>query len=150
MKAWLALLLLALLPPVWPAAARGADSPQAAALRGRATLLSQQKRYNEAAGLFARAAALQPQDLNLQRDLMWSLWYAGRYQETLDATSRVMRQAPNDLEALNVMGQAQVALGEADAALATYQRSLRIDPEQISVKKVLASLYTQSGDYKSA
>ena len=136
------------LPKIQPGAVL--ESPaQAGGLRRQAALLSRQGRYDEAAALFARAAALRPQDMVLHKDLMWALWYAGRYEKTMDAAREVMRLAPNDLEALNLIGQAQIALGNAEEALATFRRSFRLNPKQVPVKKAIARTLLQTGDYKT-
>ena len=143
-----ALLLLALLPAL--AAAEGEAPPQAAELRHQAAALAQQRRYDEAAGLYEQAAALRPQDIFLHKDLMWTLWYAGRYEKCLDAARRTMRLAPDDLETLSLMGQTHLAMGDLDEALATYKKSFRLDPGQLPVRKALARIHQQMRDYDEA
>jgi len=148
MMARRALLILALLPAL--AAAEGGAPPQASELRHQAAALAQQRRYDEAAGLYEQAAALRPQDIFLHKDLMWTLWYAGRYDKALDAARRTMRLAPNDLEALNLMGQSQLAMGDEEEALSTYKKSFRLDPGQLPVRKALARIHQQMRDYDEA
>ncbi|MGI2336020.1 MAG: tetratricopeptide repeat protein [Dehalogenimonas sp.] len=53
---------------------------------------------------------------------------AGRWKEAAEANQAILEIFPNDLEALNRLGRAQMELGEYDAARKAYSKSRELDP----------------------
>jgi cellulose synthase operon protein C len=60
-------------------------------------------------------------------------------------SERLVRSHPGDLWALNTAARAYRSLGQSERAIATYQRSLELAPEDTGTRRALADLYGELG-----
>ena len=123
---------------------------QAAALRREGASLVGRGLYSQAAEPYRKASALRAGDLSLLKDLMWVLWRAGDREGAIDAASRALRMKKDDLEALNLLAVAQFAAGHYREAFQSYLASDALAPDQVDVKRALATLYEKEKDYAHA
>lgn len=73
-----------------------------------------------------------------------------RYAEALDVLARVEAAIGPHPDVLNYMGFASRKLGRFDAALAYYDRALRLDPTHLGATEYLGELYIQLGELDRA
>ncbi len=139
MRLTLPLLLLLAPAPAGAALIPAAADARAASARGSAAALFREGRYAESLPYFDRAAALAPRDVSVLKDRLWALWYAGRYADAA-AAAEAVRALGEDLEALNLEGTCELALGRRETALDLFQGSLARDPGQPAVARMAARL----------
>lgn len=107
-------------------------------------------RYERAARRYQELVTLQPENVGFLKDLMWVLWRAERLDEAANAARQVTVRQPGDLEAWNLLGNVLTTLGKPQEALAAFEHSLRVDPEQLRVWGSVARLYLDVEDYAKA
>lgn len=73
-----------------------------------------------------------PADVRQRADLAWQY---GDYSAAVDNYRRLLAQQPGDRAALLGLGQAWLALGNADNALPAFEEVLRQDPESIDAQE---------------
>jgi len=81
---------------------------------------------------------------------MWALWQANRTKETVDVATRLTHLVPQDIEVLNLLGRAQTTLGQRQPAMFTYEKSLSINPDQLSVRLAVVRLHIDLKDFDTA
>lgn len=67
------------------------------------------------------------------------------YEQALRSLETVHAAAPADPQVLYYLGQAQSKLGQTDAAIASLQEAVRLDPFNVSAYYALAGQYRQQG-----
>ena len=87
---------------------------------GYALLLSALERHDEALALMDSALERTPDDVYLRSNAAWRYFDAGRYKEALDLAVLSSEHA----DALTIMGNARLALGEIPAAVAHFESDL--------------------------
>lgn len=113
----------------------------AASLHQEAITLYRRGQYEQAAKRYRELVAMQPDQAELYKDLMWVLWRAQRTQESAEVAAHITTRWPDDLEAWNLLGNAQLALDHPQEAIQAFEHSLRLDPEQFKVWRTVAQLY---------
>src|SRR5207244_12796968 len=88
-------------------------------------------KYEKAIPIYQQLAASEPRNPDRLRELMWAYWQAGRLKETVNTAWTLLDLNPQDVETLNLLAKAHVALGDKAKALATYETSLAINAEQL-------------------
>ncbi|MBI3292451.1 MAG: tetratricopeptide repeat protein [Elusimicrobia bacterium] len=106
--------------------------------------------YGRAARRYEELVKLQPENVEFLRDLMWVLWKAGRVAEAAKVATRITARQGTDLEAWNLFGSAMVKLGKLPEALAAFETSLRLNPEQFSVWRDVSLLLVERRQYDEA
>jgi tetratricopeptide (TPR) repeat protein len=75
---------------------------------------------------------------------------AERFEEARDCFARVAAMAPGSAGPQNGLGAAYAGLGQLDAAVAAYEKSLRLQPEDLATRIRLACVLLQTGELKRA
>src|SRR5882762_5282490 len=110
------------------------ESPIPSDPHEKAAYLIRAGKYEKAIPIYQQLTARDPRNPDPQRELMWALWKAGRSKETLQAASALLLLKPKDTETLNLLAKALAALEDKRKALAIYEESLAINPDQLSVR----------------
>jgi tetratricopeptide (TPR) repeat protein len=84
--------------------------------------------FVNAAKHFERAVALDPTDLNVLGNSAVFLHSLGRLQEGLALLEAVVRRDPVNVTTLFNLGNAQIRMGQFDAAIASYRSVLSLSP----------------------
>ena len=92
-------------------------------------IAAQTQRKQEAVGLLARAAAVDPRDADAHCDLGRALHDLGRCEEALASYDRALALRPGSADILNRRGVALCDLKRAEEALASHDRALAIQPD---------------------
>ena len=116
------------------------ESP--ARLAERAKRLYDQHRYAEAIEPFAQAAK-QDSSENILLPLADCYRQTGLYGQAAQTYTRLLRQKPEQTEALYALGQVQRILGQTAEAQRSFEAYQRIKPEDTKVKLQLAGLEFQ-------
>ncbi len=117
-------------------------------------LLAQQNRagghLDEAVLQIKKAVELDPSSLYLKKELagLWS--ELKKAKEALAVLEEVIRQDPNDVDALLMMGHAQLALNHTDAATVAFEKAISKDAAREETYHTLGNLYIQKKDYRNA
>ena len=69
------------------------------------------------------------------------------YDEALTAANHALSLYPAQVEALNIQGMALQALGKPEAAMASYEHALSIDPDHAEASFNASLLHLQRGEY---
>ncbi len=116
----------------------------------KAAYFMRKGKMDEAISIYHSLAAAEPGNVDRQKELMWAYWHANRYHETAGMAMTISHLAPNDIEVLNLLARAQTTLGQRQAAIWTYQKSLAINPDQLSVLLAVARLHIDLKDFDTA
>ncbi|MBI3321381.1 MAG: tetratricopeptide repeat protein, partial [Candidatus Omnitrophica bacterium] len=106
--------------------------------------------YQRAARRYEELVKRQPENVEFLRDLMWVLWKAGRTAEAAKAATRITALQGADLEAWNLFGNAMVKLGRPKEAVAAFEASLRLNPEQLPIWRDVSLLLVELRQYDQA
>lgn len=87
------------------------------------------REFAQAAEIFERALAVAPGHLGASANLGATFQALGRHAEAVARLSALLEGNPNEAEAYNSLGNAQMGAGEIEAAIASYRRAiaLRLD-----------------------
>ncbi len=77
-----------------------------------------------------------PAYLNLARSLLTR----GRHQEALDLLTAGSQAVPTDADIQSLLGEAYLGLGQTDRAIAAFEESLRLRPDQSELRQRLRSM----------
>ena len=124
------------------------NSPLALLVRGRVLLA--QREPDEAAQMFAQAAALMPRLEIVQRELGAALLRQGKPQSAEKAYRRALAVNPNSAEAQSGLGVALLRQGQAGPARIAQERALQLDAANSTVRVNFASLLIQEGKLDEA
>lgn len=69
----------------------------------------------------------------------------GRWREAVEANQEILKNAPDDVDALNRLGRAYMELKDWEAARSAYQRARELDPYNSIAEKNLKKLATLKG-----
>jgi len=86
----------------------------------------------------------------VRRDLMWLMWEAGEYAESLVHAEALVESLPDDFEALEVAARSNHRLGNLDRALELYRRVLAVRPGQVGLQLELVRIFETQKDYRRA
>jgi Flp pilus assembly protein TadD len=89
-------------------------------------------------------------DIELMLQVSRALFREGLFDEARDFVEVVLRQTPDNTEAVALHGYIEHRLGLEDAAIATLRRALQIDNEQGEARIYLANILYDRGDYEAA
>lgn len=78
------------------------------------------------------------------------LIHAERFEEARDCFARLAAMAPQSAGPLNGLAVAYAGLGQFDAAIAGYEKSLALQPQDLATKVRLAGVLLQAGEAKRA
>jgi tetratricopeptide (TPR) repeat protein len=118
----------------------------------------------EARGAIARAVEEDPQALQYQVELVSAcdrayltfmtavaeLQRQGRERDALNACLKALRLKPGDKPALFVAVNLYLKLGDTQSAVVTLRHTLRAQPENVELLRLLGSVYQQAHDAASA
>lgn len=121
----------------------------ATAWTGRANALFRYGDYEAALASYQKALAINPNLLETWLGAADMLLYVGRIAEALRACQRALAIAPTSVLALTLLGKCYSKQGDADAAIARFDRALAIDPgcEFALSNKVFALDYSSKGGF---
>ena len=105
-----------------------------------AALVGHQKRPLEAIELLRALLRLDRQHIPALLNLGGLLMEAEQFSLARSAFLRVLKQDPNHSNALFGLGQCQEATGDPEAALATYNRGLALDPGDLNLLTMAESM----------
>jgi tetratricopeptide (TPR) repeat protein len=100
------------------------------------TLADRDRSHDEAYTLIAAALELMPDNAAVLDSMGWVLFRQGRLQEALTYLQRA-NELGDDAEIDLHLGEVQWALGDRDAARATWQRALEANPNEARLKERL-------------
>ena len=89
-------------------------------------------------------------DIELMLQVSRALFREGIFDEARDFVEVVLRQTPENAEAVALHGYIEHRLGLEDAAVATLRRALQIENEQGEARIYLANILYDRGDYEAA
>lgn len=95
-------------------------------------------RYDQAADVFARAIALDPQDADLRCRLALARALAGEFAEALEAADAAVERAPGEEWPHRLRAIALGGLERRQEAVAAAETALECDPEEPAAHEVLA------------
>jgi Tfp pilus assembly protein PilF len=117
----------------WPAAERewvlalGPGKPSAATLNNLGLLRKNQKRYSEAADLFAQALAIRPNYMAPHKNLAEMYLEMGRFEDADGQFRKALSLAPLDINARNSYGHFLLRQGRTSEAREQFARSAEAD-----------------------
>ena len=107
-------------------------------------------RMDDAVSEMQAAAGLDPSSNYLKKELA-ALWSGqNQYEKALEILGEVTRQDPDDIEALLMVGQIQLALKQTDIALNAFEEAISKDASREDVYHALGNIYMQNEDYPNA
>jgi tetratricopeptide (TPR) repeat protein len=112
--------------------------------------LEQQGRYEEAVTALRRGLKIDPNSLELQAVLGFSLIQLEQRVEALDVFDRLVRQSPTYAPGHYGRGSALERLGELDAARAEYERAVTLLPDYADAWGGLADLAERRREHAQA
>ncbi|TAN38322.1 MAG: tetratricopeptide repeat protein [Verrucomicrobia bacterium] len=134
-------------PPALPLSAEGLRRAQALAEFGAARLDEQHKDNAAALRHYQAAARLEPDNETLQMRTAQGLLQQNRNQEALTILHNLVQRHPASERALNWLALTYQATDQGDRAAETYERLIKLTPQQAaSYLKLVALLITQGKD----
>jgi putative PEP-CTERM system TPR-repeat lipoprotein len=126
------------------------DNKSIPAMMGLAELAALENKEQEYLGWLERAAKASPTAF-VPRVLLVS-HYLGKNapQKALTVAREALAGRPDSPDALNLLGQAQLAAGEKENALATYKKLANLAPKSAPAQFNLAKAHAGMGDAKAA
>src|SRR4051812_13838813 len=91
---------------------------------------------------YEKAAELDPQALEVYRDLAQLNLRTGRTEAALRAAQRVRDLAPTESSSFLFLGHVYVARGDLALAAQEYEKALKLDPDNLKALENLASYYS--------
>ncbi len=121
----------------------------AAGLRLEGDVRSAQGRFEEAAGIYGRALALEPSTLLLGKEV--TAWQRAGQPEQARArlTQWLAAHPPRDARAHAVVAQLAQRTGQDAEAIKHYEQALAVQPKAVVALNNLAWLYNERGDPKA-
>jgi TolB-like protein/Tfp pilus assembly protein PilF len=103
-----------------------------------------------AAKYFERALALDPSDPSVLDDLAVFLKSLGRLRDALALNEAIVRRDPVNVTALNNLGNAQLLMGQFDAAIASFRSVLSLSPGYAGAQYFICEAMLLKGDAPAA
>ena len=129
------------------ALARQPNNDEARRQLGRA--LAASGRLDEAVAEWRKAIGSRPNNWQAYGDMGRALYQGARYAEAREVLALLTKLQPDNLIGLQMLGTVYHALGDTDAALATYERATAIAPAA-QVLSNIGTIYYQRGAYRQA
>ena len=102
--------------------------------------------FGQALETYRRAIKWAPDDTSLRLALADDLLDGGRWLAASNELDHLLATAPEDVELLDRLGQAQWGRKDLLAAVATWQRILEIDPQHVGARQQIARYYRDWGE----
>jgi len=118
--------------------------------RDQAAYLMRAGKTDEALSIYRLLAAQDPNNLDRKKELVWALWHAERYGDTAELALKLTQLLPQDIEMLNLLARARTMLGQKQAAISIYEKSLALNPDQLSVRLAIARIHIDLKDLETA
>ncbi|MBN1394472.1 MAG: tetratricopeptide repeat protein [Pirellulales bacterium] len=97
--------------------------------------------FRQAFGLLEDTVAMDPKRTDARRQLVKMAMMIPRYQDAKEHLQGfLLKDSPNDPELLEQLGQCQMRMGDADAALKSFRKAIEHGPDQVAAYMALASL----------
>jgi Tfp pilus assembly protein PilF len=115
-------------------------------------LLSQAKRYHEAADVLRQASLLSPDDEQIRERLGLALYYDKQFKDARDVLEKVTAEPRNAArtDLLLAYGQCQLESGQPREARATFERLIELEPASAHGYLGLGRAALESNDLKRA
>ncbi|MEQ8822595.1 MAG: tetratricopeptide repeat protein [Sumerlaeia bacterium] len=88
---------------------------------------------------------LRPEDFDARYRIANLLMEGGQYEEAHQELDQLHNRHPKNIEVLNMMGRAQLHLGNVDNAFNVWNRSLSIDPKNASTRESIVRAHLTLG-----
>ena len=131
-------------------AALALDPDSASALGSLGRLYVAANQYSDAEPLLQKLVDRQPDAIEEQFLLAVSQTELRKYEPALENARRVLQVNPANTRVLSLQGFIYERLQNVDAAVATYQEILRLQPQDAEAKRRLAALLAGKGEAKDA
>ena len=99
---------------------------------------------------YVKAFSTHPQIKSLQTKIAWAKAMGGDLEGALALDRQYMRDAPNDIQAINAYANMLIFAKRLDEAIDTVQNSIKKLPREWSFRYLLGDLYILKKDFKSA
>lgn len=120
------------------------------AMTALAVLASSEKKTEEATQWLVRAAAVDPTAVAPAVGLVSQYLQTGQNQKALDLALQLKVANADNLDLMDLMGKAQLANGDQDGAMATYQKLASAMPRSANVQMQLAAMLMLKKKYAAA
>ena len=129
----LSVVLSAGLVVVGLAGAAGAQSSGLVERSREATAAMNDRRFDEAAGMYREMLKAQPEDPGLLMNLGMALAMAGRESDAIDPLQRAIKLRPTLLPAHLFLGSSLLALGQPEKAVTPLERVVKARPKDVEM-----------------
>lgn len=116
----------------------------ASILNNLGTIYGDDKRYSEAADLFIKAVAINPEMVQIHDNLAITSLRANDYNRAMDEYKQVIEREPDNVNALYNLGVIYMSKGEYQNAKDLWERAAALNPEDADTKQALEAL--KAGD----
>ena len=83
--------------------------------------------------------------------LLTMVYFASeRYGSGYELVSKALSLDPDFVPAVNILGEVRVLEKDFDDAIAIFERSIVLDPEQFQARHIMADIYRQKGQHEHA
>lgn len=113
-------------------------------------VLSREGKSEQAAALFEKVAALDPNSAAVQMRLSAEYLKIGKVKESILTAEKAVAKDPKNVESLLVLGGLYSADKSYDKAIAQYQAVLRLEPKNSEAPIYIGSLYADKKEFKKA
>jgi tetratricopeptide (TPR) repeat protein len=113
-------------------------------------LAAHANRNDIAVPMLRRAASLNPNNAQYQRDLAEVLLFSARVKNALDVIEHAVILEPQDPKAHFILGLTTMSLGLLDRAIEAYRTAIKLEPEFGAAHNNLGSLLERAGNLKEA
>ncbi len=127
-----------------------AAASDARTLTGAGVLLARYRLYDDAIAQFEKALALTPDADDIRFNLANALFHKRAYQQALAAAEKVSPAGRDDNAYLNLLGDIQAHIGNAEAAQKLFADSIAHNPDSEQPYLSLALLNLRTGNTASA
>jgi FkbM family methyltransferase len=112
--------------------------------------LQQAGRHDEAAALCRERLRREPRDADAQQMLAATLLAQGRTAEGLECLAKAAALVPGEAHVHETFGHVRAAVGQIDAAIASYRQALALKPDLDGAAEALVALLQATGAYEEA
>ncbi|MDQ2733219.1 MAG: tetratricopeptide repeat protein [Armatimonadota bacterium] len=117
---------------LFPGSLHQADSVRAEGLRAM-----QSAQYPQASALLLKAYTADPNRLDILNDYCASLTLQGRYATALKTLQALLRQQPNNQQALVNMGSLYLAMSNPQDAIVPLKKAVKLDPNDAHAQNLI-------------
>lgn len=116
----------------------------------RAAILIGQERFDEGASLLRTLPEDERQRAASIAALVQTYLRNGETDKAAEFLDGLLKENPENLQALGLRGNLYLAAGERDAAIAAYERILQTDPGNAGARSAMARLFQMTGEVAEA